>query len=65
MSDNIKSISKVQRGINELDALLDGNDPGFEYHIWKIPTPPSYSTEEIKISENKLKPSQQNYDSLS
>ncbi|WP_171025025.1 hypothetical protein [Lacticaseibacillus zeae] len=39
MSDNIKSISKVQREINELDALLDGNDPGFEYHIRKIPTP--------------------------
>ena len=65
MSGNIKSISKVQRGINELDALLDGNDPGFEYHTRKIPTPPNYSAAEIEISENKLKPSQQNYDSLS
>lgn len=65
MSDNIKSISKVQRGINELEALLDGNDPGFVYHTRKIPTPPSYSAEEIEISENKLRPSQQNDDSLS
>ncbi|MDG3061459.1 hypothetical protein KTT66_11535 [Lacticaseibacillus casei] len=65
MNNNVKSTSKVRRGINELEALLAGNDPGFVYHTRKIPTPPSYSAEEIEISENKLKPSQQNYDPLS
>ncbi|WP_424321424.1 helix-turn-helix domain-containing protein [Lacticaseibacillus chiayiensis] len=48
MSNNVKSSSKVQRGINELDALLNENDPGFVFHTRKIPTPPNYSAEEIK-----------------
>ncbi|MCP9311505.1 helix-turn-helix domain-containing protein [Lacticaseibacillus paracasei] len=54
MSNNVKSTNKVQIGIDELDSLLDGNDPGFVFHTRKIPTPPNYSAMEIKSIRKQI-----------
>lgn len=40
--------STLEKSIEELNQLLDGNDPGVERHERHLPTPPEFAGEEVK-----------------
>ncbi len=46
--------STLAKSIDQMNQLLDGNDPGVTVHVRQLPTPPDFSGEQIKAIRNKL-----------
>ena len=46
--------SRLLRGLDELNELIDGHDPGFETQVETIDLTPKYDAEDIKQLRKKL-----------